>query len=54
MDSLDRTLHIGELRDGDRSRWDAFVDSLPDATLFHRSAWKTIIQDSLDHPCHFL
>lgn len=39
---------------GDEARWDAFVETGPDATFFHRAAWRDIIRDGLGHRCHYL
>ncbi len=35
-------------------RWEAFVDSCPEATFFHRAGWRNVIENSLNHECHFL
>lgn len=34
--------------------WDAFVDSQPAATFFHRSAWRRVASEVFRHPAHFL
>jgi FemAB-related protein (PEP-CTERM system-associated) len=34
--------------------WDRFVEAAPNATFFHRSGWRTVIERSFGHPCHFL
>lgn len=34
--------------------WDRFVREQPDATFFHLSGWKTVIERSLGHDCPFL
>ena len=36
------------------ARWDAFVQSHPEATFFHLSGWKRVIEDGFGHACHFL
>ncbi len=33
--------------------WDRFVDDWPGAGFFHRAGWKTVIQSSYGHDCHF-
>ena len=38
----------------DESRWDAFVERCPDATFFHRSGWKRVIEDCFGHRTHYL
>ncbi len=45
---------IKELTDADVHKWDAFVDSCPEATFFHRSGWKTIIERAFGHRTHYL
>jgi FemAB-related protein (PEP-CTERM system-associated) len=34
-------------------KWDAFVDTCPDATFFHRAGWQHVIRDSFGHDTHF-
>ena len=36
------------------SDWDRYVQSNPSATLYHRWAWKTVIEKSLDHRTYYL
>ncbi|TVR83927.1 MAG: FemAB family PEP-CTERM system-associated protein [Rhodospirillales bacterium] len=36
------------------ARWDLFVETCPDATFFHRSGWKTVIEETLGQRCYFL
>jgi FemAB-related protein (PEP-CTERM system-associated) len=38
----------------DQGRWDAFVQEMPKATLFHLSNWRGIIETGLGHRCHYL
>ncbi|WP_124945845.1 FemAB family XrtA/PEP-CTERM system-associated protein [Sulfurirhabdus autotrophica] len=38
----------------DAENWDAFVMSCPEATFFHRSGWKTVIEKAFGHKTHFL
>lgn len=40
--------------DGSCPAWDRFVQGRPDATFFHLSGWKTVIEESLGHRCHYL
>ncbi len=35
-------------------RWDAFVQSCPAATFFHRAGWQRVIAGVFRHPTHFL
>jgi serine/alanine adding enzyme len=39
---------------GDTPAWDLFVESRADATSHHRYGWKTVLEKSLGHPCHYL
>ena len=34
--------------------WDRFVEAAPDATFFHRAGWRTVIEGTFGHACHFL
>lgn len=33
--------------------WDAFVDSCPEATFFHRAKWRTVIERTFGHRTHY-
>lgn len=39
---------------GQAARWDAFVQSCPDASFFHLSAWQGLIEDVFRHATHYL
>ncbi|MBU6415847.1 MAG: FemAB family PEP-CTERM system-associated protein, partial [Xanthomonadaceae bacterium] len=41
------------LERGGEARWDAFVAQAPQATFFHRAAWRDVIE-RLRHRCHYL
>jgi FemAB-related protein (PEP-CTERM system-associated) len=43
-----------EFTDAAAQRWDAFVDSCPEATFFHRAGWKEVIERSFGHRTHYL
>lgn len=45
---------IREMGDADRARWDAFVMASPDATFFHRAAWRDVIEQAFGHRTVFL
>lgn len=45
---------IHEMQSEDSGRWDQFVMSHPDATFFHRSGWKTVIEKAFGHKTWFL
>ena len=49
--------NIKYLEPGDRAgaaRWDAFVDSCPQATFFHRAGWQAVIADVFRHRTYFI
>ncbi|MGH8117745.1 MAG: FemAB family XrtA/PEP-CTERM system-associated protein [Rhodanobacteraceae bacterium] len=45
---------VRSLEAADAARWDAFVDAAPEATFFHRVAWRDVIEQGLGHRCHYL
>ena len=45
---------VRELTDSDVGRWDAFVMASPDATFFHRSSWRDVIENVFGHRTIFL
>lgn len=45
---------IHEMQSEDSARWDQFVMNHPDATFFHRSGWKTVIEQAFGHKTWFL
>lgn len=47
-------LTIATLGNAELGRWDEFVRACPDATFFHLSAWRGIIEDVFRHRTHFL
>jgi len=53
LDTAD-SLEVGCLLDGGDSAWDRFVLERPDATFFHLSGWKSVIEESFGHRCHYL
>ncbi len=48
------SIKIRELDDSSLAQWDAFVESCEEATFFHRSGWKRVIERSFGHKTHFL
>ncbi len=42
------------MRPDDASAWDEFVQNCPTATFFHRSGWKTVIEQIFGHRTHYL
>ncbi len=47
-------LEICELKTEDHARWDAFVTSCPEASFFHLSGWKTVLERAFGHRVYFL
>lgn len=47
-------LQIDRLEQGGDTAWDSFVTAHPQATFFHLSGWKTVIEESFGHRCHYL
>lgn len=45
---------VRSLQEHEHARWDAFVDTCPEATFFHRAGWQTIMQQGFHHDSHFL
>lgn len=45
---------VRSLTDGDCPRWDAFVRNCPEATFFHLSAWRGLIEREQGHHTHYL
>jgi FemAB-related protein (PEP-CTERM system-associated) len=45
---------VNELDSASFQRWDAFVETSPEATFFHRARWKTIIEQIFGHPTYYL
>lgn len=48
------TVVVRELADADRLRWDAFVERSPQATFFHRAAWRDVVEEAFGHRTTFL
>jgi len=45
---------VRTMGDADRARWDEFVTASPDATFFHRSAWRDVVESVFGHRTFFL
>ncbi|MGH8280183.1 MAG: FemAB family XrtA/PEP-CTERM system-associated protein [Gammaproteobacteria bacterium] len=45
---------IRRLASGEEERWDVFVKDTPQATFFHRAAWRGVIEQALGHRTHYL
>lgn len=48
------SIQVDCLLDGSDAAWDSFVNSRPEATFFHLSGWKAVIEESFGHRCHYL
>ena len=47
-------VRIKLLSSGDEHAWDRYVTQHPDATVYHRVAWKSIIENSMGYPGSYL
>jgi FemAB-related protein (PEP-CTERM system-associated) len=47
-------IQVDYLRDACDQDWDNFVRNQPQATFFHLSGWKAVIEESLNHACYYL
>jgi len=54
MDASVGRLVVRRLEENRFADWDRFVETCPDATFFHRAAWKRIIERSFGHKTHYL
>ncbi len=45
---------VAPLDDASIVPWDRFVEAAPGATFFHRAGWRTVVERSFGHSCHFL
>ncbi len=48
-----RPTKITPAQDSDRAAWQAFVDTCPEATFFHRFEWRQILEDVFGHKTHY-
>lgn len=55
LGSMDRpALVVSSFTDPDGADWDRFVMSCPEATFFHLSAWRSLMEEVFGHRTHFL
>jgi FemAB-related protein (PEP-CTERM system-associated) len=47
-------LTVRPFREGDAPVWDAYVHAHPDATFFHLSGWKTVLERAFSHRTYYL
>jgi FemAB-related protein (PEP-CTERM system-associated) len=48
------SLRVKELARGDAARWDTFVERCAEATFFHRTQWRELIESVFGHRAHYL
>ena len=51
--AADARLHVRLMTPGDVACWDAFVQSCPEATFFHRAGWQRVIERAFGHKTFF-
>lgn len=47
-------MNVIQISGAERERWDAFVQTMPDCTAYHRYRWRTIIENSFGHAGYYL
>jgi FemAB-related protein (PEP-CTERM system-associated) len=47
-------MRVRELAEADSGRWDQFVERCPEATFFHLSGWKQVLERAFGHDTMFL
>ncbi|MBV1888991.1 MAG: peptidoglycan bridge formation protein FemAB, partial [Proteobacteria bacterium] len=45
---------LGHLDDQSSDRWNQFVEGCPEATFFHLSQWKQVIERAFGHRTYFI
>jgi FemAB-related protein (PEP-CTERM system-associated) len=48
------SLVVKQIESTTSDAWDAYVQRAPEATFFHRSGWKTVLERAFGHRTHFL
>ena len=48
------TLHVRDYQPADAAAWDAYVQRCPEATFFHRSGWRALLEEEFRHRTHYL
>lgn len=54
IDDVEHAASIHRLDDSRCSEWDDFVKASPEATFFHLSGWRRVLEESLGHKAHYL
>ena len=52
--ALSADVTVRSLVTSDLARWDAYVNTHPDASFFHRAGWRRVIEEAFGHRTHFL
>jgi len=47
-------MEIKTLDDSSRDRWDRFVDAQPEATFFHKSGWRDVLERGGGHKAYYI
>lgn len=47
-------VHVRLFAVQDAARWDAFVNSHPQASVYHLSGWRAVCETAFSHPCPYL
>ena len=47
-------MEIKHLTNSSKERWDEFVNHQPEATFFHKSGWREVLETVFAHPAYFL
>jgi FemAB-related protein (PEP-CTERM system-associated) len=47
-------LQVHRLGESDEDRWDSFVRGTKGSTFYHLSGWRSLIEEQLQHPAHYL
>ncbi|MDD2720450.1 MAG: FemAB family PEP-CTERM system-associated protein [Gallionella sp.] len=45
---------VRTLQPADFARWDAFVQTCPEATFYHKAGWQTVFEQAFGHRTHYL
>ena len=48
------SIKVKQIQSVDTIAWDAYVHAHPDATLYHLSSWKTVIEKTYGHKTYYL
>jgi FemAB-related protein (PEP-CTERM system-associated) len=48
------TVTVRAMAEADEAAWDAFVETCPAATFFHRAGWRRVITRAFGHDCPYL